>query len=504
MTYGVRGVHSRMIGWGAMGVLDRQSLRGETRNRRLGRNRLAMRDRRRLPRTGAGERRRPDRGLRDPAPRRSARRGRFGRRVRGLGDQLGTLVHGLGRLLVFLVLAPFVALRLLVRPRELVERLREAPARMRSAAKRVRLESRDPDTVPGRVLETARISAWFLQEELADMRDGVPTAQALKTDLRDGTRGVLDTVGGAIGLRENGDGRTVGDRLFAAMAAGLIIGTVAVGAFVGTHNAVEELKTSDTMALTSVTVLGLDRVAEDTALGLLPRTGTNLLELELDRLAVGLEELPWVDDVTVERDLATRTLEVRVVEHRPALLLAGPSLRLLDEQGHAFKVREAGEPADLPVLTGVPHVDGEPDEEALVAATAGALEILHALGPGRALGQHGVSEIHWEGEAGWSVVTRDGLPIHLGERDFGARLTRVERAVTSGRLPLDAIASIDAGLRDRLVAVPRARKSARRAVKKVLESQPVPKRDRARLLHLERIQGDPDEDLFGGFGDVDL
>lgn len=487
-----------------MGVLDRQTLRGEVRNRRLGRSRLAMRDRRRVPRRGAGERRRPDRGLRDPTPRRSSR-GRFGRASRRIGDQLGTALHALGRLLVFLVLAPFVALRLLVRPTELLARLREAPTRMRAAAKRVRLESRDPETVPGRMLETARISAWFLQEELADMRDGIPTAAALKTDLRQGTRGALDHIGATLGLKEGDDGHSVGDRLFNAMAAGLIVGTVMVAAFVGTHNAVEELKTSDTMALRSVSVLGLDRVDEATARALLPAAGANLLELDVAEVGGPLAELAWVDDVLVTRDLAARTIEVRVVEHRPALLLAGPALRLLDEQGRAFKVHAAGEPVDLPLLTGVPHnTAGEPDEEALVAATAGALEVLHALGPGRALGLQGVSEIHWEGASGWSVVTRDGLPIHLGERDFGARLSRVERAVAAGRLPLDAIASIDAGLRDRLVAVPRAQSKAARTVRKVIEAQPTPQRDRARLLHLKRINDDPAEDLFGDFGDADL
>ena len=487
-----------------MGVLDRQSLRGEVRNRRLGRSRLAMRDRRKVGRVAAGERRRPDRGLRDPSSTKSTR-GRFRRARRRVADQLSEALHGLGRLLVFVVLAPFVAVRLLVRPRELVARLREAPTRLRAAAKRVRLESRDPDSVPGRLLETARISTWFLQEELADMRDGIPTAAALKTDLRQGTRGALDQVGSALGLRATEDGRSVGDRLFAAMAAGLILGTVAIGGFVGTYRAVEELKTSDTMALASVTVLGLHRVAEADAVALLPQRGVNLLELETARMADALRALPWVDTVTITRDLASRSIEARVVEHRPALLLAGPALRLLDEQGKAFKIREAGEPVDLPILTGVPHgLDGEPEPDALAAATAGALEVLHALGPGRAVGQLGVSEIRWEGQSGWSIVTRDGLPIHLGERDFGARLSRIERAVDAGRLPLDAIASIDAGLRDRLVAVPRAQRGAARVVRQVLESQPVPKRDRARLLHLKRITLDPTEDLFGAFGDADL
>ncbi len=487
-----------------MGVLDRQSLRGEIRNRRLGRSRLAMRDRRTAPRVKAGERRRPDRGLSETSSPRTTR-GRSRRAQRQLAERLSGAIEGLGRLLVFCLVAPLVLLRLVFKPRELLARLREGPTRLRAAAKRVRLESRDPDSVPGRVLETARISAWFLREELADMRDGIPTALDIKTDLSQGTRGLLDQLGEGLGLKATADGQTVGDRLFAAGSAGLVLGMIAIGGFVGTYNAVEELKVSETMALTSVSVAGLDRVTEATALALLPPPGANLLELEIGSLAGPLLALPWVSEATVTRDLTTRALSVQIVEHTAVMLLAGPSLRLLDLQGEAFKVREPGGPFDLPILTGVPHdANGVPEPQALAAAMVGALEVLHALGPGRAVGAHSISEIHWEGDTGWSVVTRDGLPIRLGERDFGARLSRVERAVNAGRMPLDALASIDAGLRDRLVAVPRSHSKAARTVKKVLESQPVPQRDRARLLHLRRIQFDPAEALFEDLGDVDL
>ena len=51
-------------------------------------------------------------------------------------------------------------------------------------------------------------------------------------------------------------------------------------------------------------------------------------------------------------------------------------------------------------------------------------------------------------------MTRSGLPIHIGSEDFAARLGRLERAVASGDLPLEAVASVDVSLRDRLVVVP--------------------------------------------------
>ncbi|MCO4771726.1 MAG: FtsQ-type POTRA domain-containing protein [Deltaproteobacteria bacterium] len=495
-----------------MGVLDRQSLRGETKNRKLGKERLAMRDKRRiardtgsagnvrkdrrmLTRMGASERRRPARGMRD-----SKRRSRSPRRTSAFVrayDRVLDLAHGLGRLLLFVLLVPPLMLRMLLRPSELVGRVKEAPTRLRATAKRVRLESRDPGTVAGKAVETGRLAVWFLEEELADMRDGIPTAEEVRDDLRTGSTTLLDQVAHLVGLREREDGLPVGERLGGALAMGVILGVVGVGLFVAVFNGIEELKVSDHLALQTIDVVGLERVSEDDILVRLgARAGDNMLEFETASIGAAILDLPWVDSIEVERNLAGRSLEVRVLEHKAALLVPGERLELMDDRGRVFKAWEAGEPFDLPLLT----ADGELPE----SARKGALDVLNAVGAGRALGGDAISEIRWDATRGYSVVTRRGLPVHLGQRDFASRLDRVERAVLAGRLPLDAVASVDAGLRDRVIAVPRKAKRARRAVKKVIESQPTPRRDRARLLHLKRIVPAGDEALFFDDNEAEL
>lgn len=491
-------VPSRRLGKPHMGVLDRQSLRGEVKNRKLGRERLAMRDRRYLTRPSTSERRRPRRGVRDTpgrvrTPRQTPTAVRF-------FDQASEFVHVLGRLLFFLLLVPPMSLRLLLRPSELAERVREAPTRIRATTKRLRLESKDPGTWAGKSLETARLAASFLQEELADMRDGIPTVNMVRADLRIGSSTVLEHLAPLVGFREREDGISPGDRLGGAAAMGLVLGVVGIGLFVAVFNGIEELKTSEHLALQSVGVVGLSRVSEEAVLSLLGASlGDNMLELESASLGGAILGLPWVDSVEVHRNIAGRTIEVRVLEHRAALLLPGETMRLMDDRGRIFKDWEAGEPWDLPLLTANTD-DGELPEE----ATKAALEVLHALGAGRALGDDAISEIRWDPSEGFSVVTRRGLPVRLGRSDFGARLGRVERAVGAGRLPLDAVASVDAGLRDRLVAVPRKARRARRAVKKIIESQPVPRRDRARLLHLRRIGGASGDSLFTDDSEAEL
>ena len=415
-------------------------------------------------------------------------------------ERMSASLHAFGRLLFFVVLIPPLTLRLLLRPSELVDRMREAPTRIRATTKRLRLDSKDPDTLAGKSLETARLASWFLQEELADMRDGVPTVHSVRADLRSGSSTVVDHLAYLVGFREHEDGIAPADRLSGAAATGLILAVVGIGLFVAVFNGIEELKTSDHLALQSIAVVGLERVSEESVLTRLGAVvGDNMLELESASLGGAILGLPWVDSVEVNRNIAGRTIEVQVLEHRAVLLLPGETMRLMDDRGRVFKDWEVGEPWDLPLLTAT-TTDGALPEE----ARKSALEVLNALGAGRALGDDAISEIRWDAHEGFSVVTRRGLPVRLGRSDFGARLDRVERAVGAGRLPLDAVASVDAGLRDRIVAVPRTAKRARRAVKKVIESQPVPKRDRARLLHLRRIGGGSGDSFFADDSEAEL
>jgi len=472
-----------------MGVLDRQSIRRDLRNRRVG-----TAAGRRKP--VAAERRRPNRGAASSAQLEAIRKSRRAvvtgahdkaprrRRRTSLAGRLGAVA----RVLAMPLLLPVALLAMLARPRDLVRRVVDAPDRMRSQSRRLRNQARDPDTTAGRVAQTARVTAWYVREEMADMAGGFPSLRLVARRLGEGAADVADAVGRRIGLLpETAQDDSAGERVFRGVALGLVGAAVLVGLFLAGYQGLEAAKGSDQLALDRVAVLGLDRVVESDVLSRLPvRPGANLLELEPNRLGGAIADLAWVDTVDVRLDLRQRVLEVVVVEHRPALLLVDNGLHLVDEQGRAFKTLEAGDPADLPLLEVAGLAD---DPELLPRASLGALDILRAARAGRALRASDISEIRWEGEGkGFSVVTKAGLPIALGRQDFAARLGRLERAVASGQLPLDAVQRIDAGLRDRLVALPRARAEAKKTLRKAVEAQPVRKVQRNRMIHLDRIR----------------
>jgi cell division septal protein FtsQ len=474
-----------------MGVLDSQSIRLS--NRKVGKRRLEKRQSRRRA-APSRDRRRPGRGAnvyrtQDQTVDLSSRR-RLRTRARITGA-----AGALGRFLAVLILLPVQILLVLLRPVQLVRRLREAPSRMKATTRRLRMASRDPESRPGRVWETARLSAWFVREEFVDMQDGFPRPADVARSAGATALELAIQLGRKVGALPTDERDDVRERLFHAASTGFIGAAVVVGLFMASYHGIEAMKTSDRLAVREVQIIGLDRVSEaELTARLGAGVGDNLLELEPERLAGQVRDLDWVEDVTVSRTLGDGVLQVRVVERRPALLLAAGGLQLVDDQGVAFKTVGANDPVDLPVIA----LDPSASDQERADAAAGALEVLRALTAGRALTQTDVSEIRYDADDGFTLVTRAGLPVRLGRRDFADRLGRLERAVDLGSLPLDALAEVDLGLRDRLVAVPLTTRTARRQIRERIEEQPIDTTRRRRMLHLQRITAALDE------GEVDL
>ncbi len=445
------------------------------------------------------DRRRPGRGFGtdDSQPMRPTPTSRATLRT-SIGHGVGELLFEALRTLLVVLLLPFQVLYLVVRPAELARRLREAPTRVHSIARRLRLQTRDPETAPGRLWESARLSAHFVREELADMQDGFPSFDQVA---REGARGLAAAggrVGRGLGRRITRGSEGLVERLHHSAVMGVVAGIVVVGLFVAGYQGLESLKQSERLAIQEISVQGLSRVAREDLLGTLRvGQGDNLLELDTELLVARAAAQPWIRSLSLKRDLRAQRLEVAVVEHEPVLLLASAPMQLLNEAGEAFKQLEASDPIDLPFLTVHGQAADLSDPAQLQEASRGAVQILHALSSGNALSQVDVSEIRFEGAAGYVVVTRTGLPIRVGREEFAARLGRLERAAGSGALPLHALASVDLGLRDRLVAVPLAARSARRVVRNRVAAQPIAPQQREQVIEMEQARLPAVPDLWG-------
>lgn len=461
-----------------MGLLDNQRQLRELRSRRAAARRAPSAEGSTSGSWAPLERRRPNRGayLNTANPRELQRLAGLGR-----GAQLGHWLRwGLRGLLVAL-LVPVQFLILAAHPRELVRRFQEAPSRLRSHARRLRAQSRDRETPAGQLMEGLQFGAHFVDEEIRDMRDGFPSAE----ELAEG----LISWGGRLSLRLRAGMRLLArapGRLLEAASVAAFIWALGFGLFVAAHGAATAVEHSDALALHAIDVDGASRLSEaELRSALALSVGANLVKLDPAALAARVAAHPWVREATVRVDLPNHRVLLTVVERHADLILAGSPVHLVDGEGVAFKELGPGDPLDLAVLTGLPDDAALHAQDLVREAARGARELLGALDHGRLFGRDDVAEIRWDGDDGYTIVTRDGLPIRVGRSEFGERLRRLERALASGKLPLSAVASVDVSLRDRMVVRPRGPDAIARSG---VDRQSLSPGQRARLLDLDRAR----------------
>ena len=136
------------------------------------------------------------------------------------------------------------------------------------------------------------------------------------------------------------------------------------------------LTSSAEFALERVELQGVQRSSAEAIQGrLAPVMGSNLFDLELDRIAQVAREDPWVPDVSVRRVLP-RTLRLPVIEREPAALaVIRGVVHVVDPTGHVIGPAGSRPVDDLPVLTGM---DKMSDEE-LVRALRDGVRMVERL-----------------------------------------------------------------------------------------------------------------------------
>lgn len=178
--------------------------------------------------------------------------------------------------------------------------------------------------------------------------------------------------------------------------------------FLGPTFQVREMNVEGRIVRTSV-----DRVIESSGV----KKGENLFGVDVETIHENLRSNPWISHAAVRRRLP-HTLWIYVEEYDPvAVLQTDDGLRFVDRDGTVFKKVEGSDPKSLPVISGVAKERiGE------------ALELLY-LYEGSPFGRTwGISELHFDGLKGYSVVTEKGpVEILLGQDAYASRLDLLAR-----------------------------------------------------------------------------
>ncbi len=181
------------------------------------------------------------------------------------------------------------------------------------------------------------------------------------------------------------------------------------------------------------------------------KVGDSLFDLELHMIGRKIEEHPWIARADVERSFPDQVV-IRVVEREARAIIDLGYLYYVDNAGEVFKMLDADDQLDYPVITGIDrqYLLDNPDQ------TQGclnlALQLMHELDSRDLFNLDDVSEIHYDQQEGIILHTRiGGVPVRMGTLGFNVKLNRLEKIYSDLEPRLMALEYIDLNVSDRVI-----------------------------------------------------
>ena len=211
-----------------------------------------------------------------------------------------------------------------------------------------------------------------------------------------------------------------------------VVGVILVASVSGTvaWAARRYVMTTPRVAVTSIDVTGGHRrsdaeIAEEAGLA----RGTNVFSIDLDRARARLLADPWISEATLARRLPG-TLIVQVTEREAGAIVALGDSYLASRDGEIFKRLEAGDPADLPIVTGLTGEAIATDREGATRAVRRALDLASDYEHGPLAQRSPLQEVHLGTEGSVTlVVGKSAVSLALGEPPFRRKLEQAARVL---------------------------------------------------------------------------
>jgi cell division protein FtsQ len=170
--------------------------------------------------------------------------------------------------------------------------------------------------------------------------------------------------------------------------------------------------------------------------------GQNLLKIDTHELERMVEAHPWVAKAEVERVFPS-AIEIRVVEHEPAVVVALGHLYYANDRGEIVKRYTPGENEKLPVVTGLTRDEIETDDGDARARLLSAIELKKEIEAVMGERAPKLAEIHLDRALGVSFVPSDeDVTVVMGappwktsiERYLKVRGALAEKGVRASRI----------------------------------------------------------------------
>ena len=199
--------------------------------------------------------------------------------------------------------------------------------------------------------------------------------------------------------------------------------------------------TSPRFAIRTVDLVGakrnsLEQIKTDSGVSV----GANIFALDTDAAERKLLENPWISEVKVTRRLPN-TLRIELNEREASAVVAlGERLYLVTHEGVPFKEVQAGDPYDMPLISGVSPENLQRDRKREIERIQTGLEVLHQFERIPLSRVYPPEEVHLA-DAGDVTLTcgKDGVTLELGTGPWRKKLLMAEEVVgelrKKGRTP---------------------------------------------------------------------
>ena len=179
--------------------------------------------------------------------------------------------------------------------------------------------------------------------------------------------------------------------------------------------------------------------------------GDSLFDLELHMIGLKIEEHAWIARAEVERSFPDQVV-IRVVEREARAIIDLDYLYYVDRAGEVFKMLDAGDELDYPVITGIDRQYLLDNPDKTQDSVNLALQLMDALESRTLFNLDDISEIHFEEQEGLVMHTRiGGVPVRMGKQGFGTKLNRLESIYDDLEPRLMALKYIDLNVTDRVI-----------------------------------------------------
>ncbi len=190
--------------------------------------------------------------------------------------------------------------------------------------------------------------------------------------------------------------------------------------------------------------------------------GVNTFNLDLALIGEQLEANPWIRQARVSR-IFPRQVAIELEERQPVAIINLGLLYYLDDQGEVFKVLDANDELDYPMITGFEYERAQGHDPEYADRLKQIVALIDNLGQRDRLGLKQISEIHHEENGNLTLFTlENAVEIRLGRGQFSDKLDRLEKIYVQLKPQFKVLDYIDLNVNEKIIVrIERPRTAAR-------------------------------------------